>query len=88
MAQKDVVLFVLLTYTICPVICLNVVSLTKRSGWIVVFTTHSNRSKINIARCRSNRDPMAEILTYLASKAWCDVQTVELLGITLPQLLP
>ena len=77
-----------LTCTICPVICLNVVLLTKHSGWIVVFPIHSNRSKMNIARCRSNRDPIEEILTYLASKAWCEVPTVEVLGIAVLHLLP
>ena len=58
------------------------------SGWIVLFPIHSNRSKMNIARCRSNRDPIEEILTYLASKAWCKVPTVEFPGIVLLHLLP
>ena len=34
-----------LTCTICPVICWNVVSLTKHSGWIVVFPIHGHSWK-------------------------------------------
>ena len=34
-----------LSCTICPVICLNVVSLTKHSGWIVVFPIHDHSWK-------------------------------------------
>ena len=39
-----------LTCTICPVICWNVVSLTKHSGWIVVFPIRDHSWKQQLAQ--------------------------------------